>query len=155
MNSERLTQLLGETIVSVFGETVFALMDRDPEATPHELRMVQSLVGFSGTYTGSLALEVEASGVCQLASDFLGTEPSTTDARDRHDVVGELANIVAGRLLETWQPDATNYDVGIPTVSVVTHGQSRLLNEPSVCRVEFRTDSNLHIVVAILLGVWP
>jgi CheY-specific phosphatase CheX len=155
MNSERLAQLLADTVVNVFEETVFALMDRAPCATPDDIRMVQSLVSFSGTYTGSIALEVEASGVTQLESDFLGADSADSGAGERHEVVGELANIVAGRLLEAWQPEATNYDIGIPTVSLVTHAESRASNEPRVCNIDFRTDANLHVVAAIIMGVWP
>jgi CheY-specific phosphatase CheX len=150
-----LAQLLCETVINVFEETVFALMDRNPETTPGDTEMVQSLVGFSGTYTGSLALEIEATGVNQLANDFLGADLASNDVRDRHEVVGELANIIIGRLLEAWQPEATNYDIGIPTVSLVTHGQSHVINEPQVCSVEFQTDASLRVVVAILMGVWP
>ena len=155
MNSERLCQLLSDTVVNVFEETVFALMDRDVTSPPDDMAMVQSLIGFSGTYTGSLALSVEQTGVAQLASDFLGSEASAVGGQSQHDVVGELANIIAGRLLEAWQPEATNYDIAVPTVQLVDHGHSRLVSEPKVCCVDLRTDAGLRVCAAILMGVWP
>ncbi len=154
MNSEQLAALLTDTLVSVFEETVFALMERESETIDDGTLVVESLVTFCGTYTGTLALEVEAAGVAQLASDLLGAEDSKAASAQRSDVIGELANITAGRLLEAWQPSATDYDIGIPAVQIQAHGQTRLATEPQVCSVRLRTDTGLHVAAAILLAAW-
>ena len=155
MNSEQLRQLLSDTVVSVFEEAVYALIDREQEYCSGETPAVESVVPFSGTYTGTLALTAEASGSALLTGNFLGSDSDSIPPDLNHEVIGELSNIIAGRLLEAWQPEATNYDIGIPTVKLVPHSQSRLMTEPQVCVVKLRTDAGLHVAAAVLLGVWP
>jgi CheY-specific phosphatase CheX len=154
MNSVQLGQLLTDTVVNVLEEAVYALVDREQEYCADETPVVESLVSFSGTYTGTIALEVEELGVLPFVNDFLGCDPTESPSHASYDAMGELANIVAGRLLEAWLPEATNYDIGIPLVENVQHCQTRLANEPQVCVAKLRTDSGTHVAAAILLGVW-
>ena len=154
MNSVQLGQLLTDTVVSVFEEAVYALVDREQEYCDSETLVVESLVSFTGTYTGTVALEVEQSGVLPIINDFLGCDSTVTPGTASNDAIGELANIVAGRLLEAWLPQDTKYDIGIPSVETVKHCQTYLLNEPQVCVAKLRTDSGTHVAAAILLGVW-
>jgi CheY-specific phosphatase CheX len=154
MNSEQLGQVLTDTVASVLEEAIYALVDRGVDFCDDEVPVVESLVSFSGRYTGTVALEVETSGILPLVNDFLGCDPEHPLNLPNNDAIGELANIVAGRLLEAWLPPEVTYDIGIPTVTATTHGQTRLVNEPRVCVAQLRTDSGTHIAAAILLGVW-
>ena len=154
MNSEQLGQVLTDTVVSVLEEAIYALVDRDQEYCENEVPVVESLISFSGTYTGTIALEVETSGILPLVNDFLGCDPEQALSLPKSDAIGELANIVAGRLLEAWMPGDPSYDIGIPTVTSTTHGQTKLVTEPQVCVAKLRTDSGTRVAAAILLGVW-
>ena len=154
MNSEQLGQLLSDTVASVLEEAIYALVDRDQEYCDGDVPVVESLVSFSGTYTGTLSLEVEASGILPLVNDFLGCDPEQALSLPRSDAIGELANIVVGRLLESWLTGEPSYDIGIPVVSSTTHGRTRLISEPQVCVTKLRTDSGTRVAAAILLGVW-
>jgi len=154
MNSERLGQILTDTVVSVLEEAIYALVDREQEYCDGDTPVVESLVSFCGTYTGTIALEVETSGILPLVNDFLGCDPEQALSVPKSDAIGELANIVAGRLLEAWLPGELNYDIGIPAVTSTTHRETKLVNEPQVCVAKLRTDSGTRIAAAILLGVW-
>ena len=154
MNSEQLGQILTDTVASVLEEAIYALVDRDQPACEDEIPVVESLIAFSGIYTGTIALEVETSGILPLVNDFLGCDPEQALGLPQSDAIGELANIIAGRLLETWLPGEPNYDIGIPKVVSTTHRQTRLANEPQVCVTRLRTDSGTRVAAAILLGVW-
>ena len=154
MNSVQLEHILTETVASVFEEAVFALIDKESEFCADDTLVVESLVSFSGLYTGTVALEVEAEGVTPLTNDFLGNEASCTPQEANIEAIGELANIIVGRFLEAWLPADTNYDIGIPIVNRKLHSQTYLVNEPQVCVANLRTDSGLHVAAAVLLGVW-
>ena len=155
MNTEQLQQVLTDTVVSVLEEAIYALVDRDQAYCEDDVPVVESLVSFSGTYTGTIALEVEASGILPLVNDFLGCDIEQSLSLPKSDAIGELANIVAGRLLEAWLPGELNYDIGIPVVTSTTHAQTKIANEPQVCVARLRTDSGTRVAAAILLGVWP
>lgn len=154
MNSTELSQILTDTVATVLEEAVYALVDREQDFCDDDTVVVESLVAFSGTYTGTIALEVEASGVLPLINDFLGCDSTDPLSNPNGEAMGEFANIVAGRLLEAWLPRETNYDIGIPTVETRKHSETRLVNEPHVCVAKLRTDSGTHVAAAILLGVW-
>jgi CheY-specific phosphatase CheX len=154
VNSVQLGQVLTDTVINVFEEAVYALVDREQASCANETLVVESLVSFTGKYVGTIALEVEAAGVLTLINDFLGNETCGSVNNTNSEAVGELANIVAGRLLEAWLPEGTNYDIGIPTVETVKHCETRLVNEPQVCVTNLRTDGGTHVAAAILLGVW-
>lgn len=154
MNSEQLGQILTDTVAGVLEEAIYALVDRDQEYCENDVPVVESLVAFRGTYTGTIALEVEASGILPLVNDLLGCDPEHALSLPKSDAIGELANIVAGRLLEAWLPRESEYDIGIPLITSTIHGHTRLVNEPQVCVAKLRTDSGTRIAAAILLGVW-
>jgi len=154
MNSTELSQVLTDTVANVLEEAVYALVDREQEFCDDDTLVVESLVAFSGTYTGTIALEVEASGVLPLVNDFLGCDSVDPLSNPSSEAMGGLANIVAGRVLEAWLPEETNYGIGIPSVETKKHSETRLVNEPHVCVAKLRTDSGTHVAVAILLGVW-
>lgn len=154
MKSVELGEVLNHTVVSVLEEAVYALVERTDEDTGATTEVLESLISFSGRYTGTISLEVDASGVATIANDFLGTDSSEPFDPASCDAIGELANIVAGRFLEAWLKNETDYDIGIPSVSRMLHKETRFATEPQVCVTRLRTDSGIHVAVAILLGVW-
>jgi hypothetical protein len=154
MNSIQLEHILTNTVTSVFEEAVYALVEREQEPCPDDALVVESLISFKGTYTGTIALEVEAKGVAPMTNDLLGCDESQVPPNCCNEAIGELANIIAGRLLEAWLPQQTDYDIGIPSVSSKVHSQTHLVNEPQVCVARLRTDSGIHVTAAVLMGVW-
>ncbi len=85
---------------------------------------------------------------------FSGAMRARSPNQTNNDAIGELANIVAGRLLEAWLPEGTDYDIGIPSVTTAPHRETRLATEPQVCVAKLLTDTGTHVAAAILLGVW-
>ncbi|HMA93254.1 MAG TPA: hypothetical protein VKP30_11245, partial [Polyangiaceae bacterium] len=57
---------------------------------------------------------------------------------------------IAGRFLESWLPDETNYDIGIPTVSTRLHADSSIVKQTHVCITKLRTDTGVRVAVAVL-----
>jgi len=154
MNSELLGIVLTDTVASVLEEAIYALVERDQDYCEDEVPVVESLVSFRGTYTGTIVLEVEASGILPLVNDFLGCDPEHALSLPMSEAIGELANIIAGRVLEAWLPGKLSYAIGTPKVISTTHGETRLACEPQVCVTKLRTDSGTRVAAAILLGVW-
>lgn len=154
MKSVELGDVLTHTVVSVLEEAVYALVERADDDTAGTTEVFESLISFAGRYTGTISLEVDAGGVAAIANDFLGTDSSEPSDSASCDAIGELANIVAGRFLEAWLKSETDYDIGIPSVSRKLHKETRLATEPQVCVTRLRTDTGIHLAVAILLGVW-
>lgn len=154
MNAVELQRILAETVARVFEDAVYALVEEEIVPCEPDTRVIESLVAFTGTYTGTIALEVEAAGAQSIANDLLGTEAPAVSAELNAAAVGELANIVAGRFMESWLPNETNYDIGIPSTSVGTHSGTRLFTEPAVCCTQLRTDNGVRIAAAVLLGSW-
>ena len=151
MNTQKLTQLLSEAVTSVLEEAICALVEPDEELWDAETEVVEALVPFSGASTGLLVLEVKADGVAPLAKEFLGCEELAPNSTASTDAAGELANIIAGQLLESWLSKA-EYDIGVPAVASTVYGQSRLGTEHplNVCRVQ--TDSGIRLAVGLLIG---
>ena len=154
MNSLGLGELLTETLTTVLQEAIYALVDRSEPIGSDDTHVVESLVAFTGTYTGTIALEVEESGATEVAGSFVGDEVPEDQGASNRDAIGELANIVTGCLLEAWLARNINYDIGIPKVTSTTHGQTRLATEPQVCMTTLRTDGGFRVSAAVLLGVW-
>lgn len=150
MNTQKLNQLLNDTVASVLEEAICALVEQDEQLWDAETEVFEALVPFSGASTGCLVLEVKADGVAPLAKEFLGCEDAP-NATACSDAAGELANIIVGQLLETWLSKA-EYDIGVPEVSCMVYGQSKLgTNHPSyVCQVQ--TDSGIRIAVGLVIG---
>ena len=154
MNSVDLKRVLVDTVTNVFEEAAYALVEEDTEPFTDEMPVIESLVEFTGNYAGTIALEVEAAGASSIANDLLGNDAPAISAETNAEAIGELANIVAGRLLEAWLREETNYDIGIPTVAFKLHAQTRLRNEPQICCARLRTDAGIRLAAAVLLGRW-
>lgn len=150
MNADELGRILTDSVASVLEEAVFALVDRDQDYCDGDTVVVESLVPFSGVHAGSIALEVEASGAVIFASDFLGDESTQVSENTSREAIGELANIIAGKFLESWLPDETNYDIGIPSITTLAHAESQIMTRRQLCVTKLRTDTGIRVAVAVL-----
>lgn len=98
--------------------TVFrTMMDLDVEAAgtvwTHPPDMITSAVHFAGDWRGATLVECGAPLACRFAERFMGIpEPAAVDD-DVRDVMGELANMVAGNL-KSLLPKGV--DLSMPTV---------------------------------------
>jgi len=151
MNTQKLNQLLSDAVTSVLEEAICALVEPDDELWDAETEVFEASVPFAGASTGCLVLEVKADGVAPLAKEFLGCEELAPNSPACGDATGELANIIAGQLLENWLSKA-EYDIGIPEVSVTVYGQSRLGKEHPRCVCQVQTDSGIRVAVGLLIG---
>ncbi len=74
-----------------------------------------SMVGFSGEMTGLLSLYCSRALALQLAERLVGTRQSRINAEVR-DSLGELTNLMAGRLKKLLDARGTLFSLSLPTV---------------------------------------
>jgi CheY-specific phosphatase CheX len=61
-------------------------------------------IHLDGTWQGMVLLHCREAQACEFAARFLGTPPPTCVTDDVRDVLGELANMIAGNLKCTLRP---------------------------------------------------
>ena len=102
-----------ETIASIF-ETMLGIwvtpVDQEPAS---EATRLAASVHFTGSWSGVVILEVSPEQACALAGRLLSMETPERVDDDVRDVIGELANIIAGNLKSAIAPGAT---LSIPEV---------------------------------------
>jgi len=71
-----------------------------PSAAPwaHVPGIITSAVHFAGDWRGAVLVECDAPQACQFAVRFMGIDMPAAVDDDVRDVMGELANMVAGNL---------------------------------------------------------
>lgn len=82
---------------------------------PHE---ISSIIGLSGTVSGSVVISLSQAVAFQLASALLGEEITELN-EDCTDAIGEIANIIAGNA-KTDFPSRDNA-ISVPSVVVGKH----------------------------------
>ena len=89
---------LARIVQSVF-QTMMDLEVAASEARwTHAPDTVTSAVHFAGEWRGAALVECNAQQACQFAARFMGIDPPAAIDDDVRDVMGELANMVAGNL---------------------------------------------------------
>ncbi len=91
------------TIVQSVFETMMNLAvavngDSSPGSRAPAAESVTAAVHFVGAWRGAALLECGLPVACRFASRFMGIDPPAAMNDDVRDVVGELANMVAGNL---------------------------------------------------------
>ena len=101
-----------KTFDKMFGETSV-----EPAADAmHEGEGIVGLISFVGDITWSLAMMFPQSSVVGLAYKFSGFEIEYESA-DMGDVVGEIANVLAGVLCGELESRGVNTQMSLPTVT--------------------------------------
>jgi chemotaxis protein CheX len=140
MVSDAAAQLHKQDLETVMG-SVFTTM-LGIEAWPSEERcpgsagLLTAAVYLTGEWQGAICIHCYPPQACDFAGRFLGMPPGETVDDDVRDVMGELANMVAGNLKCTFCPGIR---VSIPSV-VDGRGYSlRVCGGHVVCQTGFHT----------------
>lgn len=127
---------LANIVQSVFR----TMMDLDVAASPepwiHTPDSITSAVYFAGEWRGAALVECSALQACQFAVKFMGIEMPAAVDDDVRDVMGELANMVAGNL-KSLLPRGV--DLSMPSV---IEGSDHSLHVCGISAVEHMTFSS-------------
>lgn len=117
-----------EDLAFMFGDHA----ERDEVQAEGEAFMAAS-IEFRGHKQGKLCLQTTHQLATELAANVLGIEPDDDDAIDQAcDALGELLNVVLGRLLTELEGDAPVFDLSAPQVDAsITRDQwQAMLDDP-------------------------
>ena len=67
---------------------------------------IGTTVAFKGSLSGQLSLEFIEATAAQLSAAFLGLEELPADSTTTAEVVGELGNVICGRMISIFDPCA-------------------------------------------------
>ena len=110
---------IDDTVMTVF-DTMVA-MELHPSAMgarfkPSEEQVI-GMVGIAGGVTAVLCLRVTKSFAARITDAMLGNEPGTPQTEhDVNDVIGELANIAAGKLKSCFGSTGEPSSLSLPTI---------------------------------------
>jgi len=119
------------------------------EPCPASPGMLTSAVYLTGEWTGAVCIHVEPAQACWFAGCFLGMPTPDAICDDVRDVMGELANMVAGNLKCTLKPGIR---VSIPSVTDGPSYSLRVCGAHVTSRTGFRTESGPFWVSLIEAG---
>lgn len=127
---------LSQVVESVFQTMMQLPVEESFEIPPPHGEMVTAAVYLTGNVQGAVLLHCPPWQACGLAAQFLGRTPPSVVDDDVLDVMGELANMVAGNLKCTLLPGT---HLSIPSVSQGTDSTLRLCGTRPIQRRAFRT----------------
>ena len=127
---------LAQVVESVFQTMMHIDVHQSLEAPPLRGEMITAAVYLTGTYQGAVLLHCPPWQACGLAAEFLKKTPPSSVDDDVLDVMGELANMVAGNLKCTLLPGT---HLSIPSVTQGTDSALRLCGSRPIQRTAFRT----------------
>jgi chemotaxis protein CheX len=141
------TEDLAEIAVSVFS-TMLGLefqeglsVDRCP-TSPH---MLTATVQLAGEWKGAVLLHCQEAQAREFAARFLSMPPPDSVDDDVRDVLGELANMIAGNLKCTLRPGIR---LSVPCV-VDGYRDSFRSSGTVICELSFQTDSGPFWLIAV------
>ncbi|MGA3040123.1 MAG: chemotaxis protein CheX [Bryobacteraceae bacterium] len=132
-------------------ESVFLTMmdlEVNPSETPwtHAGDAITSAVHFVGDWRGAVLVECYACQACQFAVRFMGIDPPAAVDDDVRDVMGELANMVAGNL-KSLLPRGVN--LSMPSVVEGSDYTVRVCGISAVERMPFSSAAGAFCVTVI------
>jgi len=110
---------IDDAVITVF-DTMLAMelfpSDRGARFKPDETQ-VMGMVGVAGGVTAVLCLRVTRTFACQITIAMMGLEPEAVPSEgDVNDVIGELANIAAGKLKSCFRTPGRQCNLSLPTI---------------------------------------
>jgi chemotaxis protein CheX len=132
-------------------QSVFQAM-MDLEATPSQAPWKQapdtvtSAVHFAGVWRGAVLVECDGLQACQFAARFMGIDMPASIDDDVRDVMGELANMVAGNLKSLLPPGV---DLSMPSVVEGSDYTMRVCGIGAVERMVFSSGAGIFRVTLI------
>lgn len=110
---------MDDAVITVF-DTMLAMelhpSDRGARFKPDETQVI-GMVGIAGGTTAVLCLRVTRTFAYRLTDAMLGNEPGASHSEsDVNDVIGELANIAAGKLKSCFNTPGHPSSLSLPTI---------------------------------------
>jgi chemotaxis protein CheX len=128
-----------ETVVgSVFATMMDLPVWPSEQPCPGPAGMLTAAVYLTGEWAGAACIHVAPQQACGFAGRFLGMPTPDAVGDDVRDVMGELANMIAGNLKCTLAPGIR---VSIPSVTDGTDYSLRVCGARLVCRAGFHSES--------------
>jgi len=140
--SDSITQVHREDLETVVASVFSTMMGLEMrlwiEPCPEPAGMLTASVYLMGEWNGVVCVHVEPAQACAFSGRFLGlpAEPAVSD--DVRDVMGELANMIAGNLKCTLAPGVR---VSVPSVTDGAEYSLRVCRARTICRTGFQTDA--------------
>lgn len=147
MSRELTPTLLGDVARRTLEEAAFLFSDEAPSGLALEAPVIEGTLPFVGTVRGTLALRMPEALAVEAAANLLGTEPDDADAKENAAAaVGELLNMLSGRLMPLWFGGETQCSLGTPTV--VTHDEWTGPGSPATVTAAFLAGEGALVEVA-------
>ena len=127
---------LAQVVESVFQTMMHIDVEQSLDVPTPRGEMVTAAVYLTGSFQGAVLLHCPPWQACGLAAEFLNKTPSSSVDDDVLDVMGELANMVAGNLKCTLLPGT---HLSIPSVTQGSDSALRLCGTRPIQRSAFRT----------------
>lgn len=127
---------LSEVVASVFDTMLRTHVAESFDVPPPQGEMVTAAVYLTGAFQGAVLLHCPPWQACGLAAQFLKRTPASSVDDDVLDVIGELANMIAGNLKSTLLPGT---HLSVPSVTQGPDSALRLCGSRPVQRSAFRT----------------
>ena len=149
LTRELLTRLITETLA----DGAFIIAEPADAGTPEsEEDVVEATVRFSGPQSGRLLFAGSRAFSEVLAANLLGVEPDDPNVSRRSlDAMGEMLNVLAGVLLESWFGTAASFDSGVPEVRVGWAFATNTTSETAACRTSLLADDQYRIDVTVMV----
>ena len=128
---------LDTVVCSVFATMMGLEVWPGDEPCPATAGMLTGAVYLTGQWAGAACIHCEPQQAREFAARFLGIPPPDAIDNDVRDVIGELANMIAGNLKCTLAPGIR---VSIPSVTDGADYSLRVCGARVMCRASFRTD---------------
>ncbi len=135
-----------ETMLSANVE--FVSMANPEEVREKKLDCIMALIGMDGDFKGSIGVVVSNSMAKEWVTLMLGLDDASES--DISDVVGEMANMVAGGMKNTLESKIPNFNITCPTV---IRGQFNFPKTPTQ-RVEilkFKATEEFYTVIVSMM----
>ena len=131
---QMLIEAATRSLVQSFGKMIGQIVVSIPEHDAREMEGVVGLISFVGDVTWSLALMFPPSTAEALALKFAGFAIEYESA-DMGDVVGEIANVLAGVICGELEGAGTKCIMSLPTVTRGQHVELLLGGHLTACRL--------------------
>ena len=114
---EKITQNLTTVISEVLETMFFVFLEPQFGTLPKSSDFIGAKVAIKGSDSAyELKFLAQSRLLQQIAADFLGLDQEVANLAQCQDVLKEIANMVAGNLVNICDPEA-HFKLGIPTVS--------------------------------------
>jgi CheY-specific phosphatase CheX len=117
MSHDLTPKLLQESLVCVLEEAAFVFTEPAESAPLFSGDLVRAEIAFEGAVKGNISFAVPSEIGETFAANLMAEEPGSPEVREHaSEAVGEILNMVAGILLESWLGEEARYHLGTPRV---------------------------------------